>query len=70
MKTDTLAIFNKGIEEYYNKQFSQASVYFKQILDVYPEDRTAKIFLQNSAMYMVQGVPDDWDGVDIVEKVF
>jgi hypothetical protein len=45
-------------------------VYFKQILDVYPEDRTAKIFLENSAIYMVQGVPEDWDGVDIVDKVF
>jgi two-component system sensor histidine kinase ChiS len=70
MKTETLEMFNKGIEEYYSKQFSKASVYFQQILEVYPEDRTAKIFLVNCAKYMVEGVPDDWDGVDIVEKVF
>jgi hypothetical protein len=70
MKTETLEMFNKGIEEYYRKQFSKGSVYFQQILDVYPEDRTAKIFLVNCAKYMVEGVPDDWDGVDIVEKVF
>jgi len=63
-----LPAFRKGIEEYYNKRFAQASVQFQEILDVYPEDKTTRILLEHSAKYMVQGVSDDWDGVDVVEK--
>jgi len=70
MKINTLPGFRKGIDEYYNQRFTQASVQFQKILDVYPEDKTTRIFLEHSAQFMVQGVPDDWDGVDIVEKVF
>jgi two-component system sensor histidine kinase ChiS len=70
MKIKTLPAFKKGIKEYYNKRFAQASVQFQEILDVYPEDKTTRIILEHSAKFMVQGVPDDWDGVDIVEKVF
>ena len=70
MKIKTMQIFRNGIDEYYGKRFTQASVLFQEILNVYPEDKTAKIFLKHAAKLMVQGVPDDWDGVDIVEKVF
>jgi two-component system sensor histidine kinase ChiS len=65
-----LPLFKKGVEEYYNKRFTQASVLFQEILDVYPEDKTTRIFLENSAKFMVQGVSEHWDGVDIVEKIF
>ena len=70
MKIKTLSLFNEGIEEYYNRRFTTASVKFQEVLDSYPDDKTAMIFLQHSAKYMVEGVPADWDGVDIVDKVF
>jgi len=69
MKLKTLSLFNEGIKEYYNRRFTQASVKFQQVLDLFPEDRTTQIFLEQSAKYMVKGVPDDWDGVDVVENV-
>ena len=70
MKLKTLSIFNEGIEEFYSRKFARASVKFQDIIDIYPEDRTSKLFLEKSAQYMVKGVPENWDGVDIVEKVF
>ena len=70
MKIKTLPAFKRGIEEYYNKRFAQASVEFQEILKMYPQDKTTRIFLEHSAKYMVEGVPVDWDGVDIVDKVF
>lgn len=69
MKIKTLPAFKKGIEEYYKKRFAQASVHFQEILEICPEDKTAKILLEHSAKNMVEGVPDDWDGVDIIEKI-
>jgi len=69
LKIKTLSIFNAGIAEYYHKRFTQASVKFQEVLDIYPEDRTAQIFLKQSAKYMVKGVPDDWDGVDVLDRV-
>lgn len=69
MKLATLATFKEGIKEYYNQKFTRASVKFQDVIDSYPEDHTARLFLEKSAQYMVQGVPEHWDGVDIVEKV-
>ncbi len=70
MKLRTLSIFNEGIKEYYQRRFTRASVMFQEVLDIYTEDETARIFLEKSAHYMVHGVPNNWDGVDVVEKVF
>ena len=69
MKLKTLPLFNEGIKEYYNRRFTQASVKFQEVLDIFPQDRTTQILLQQSAKYMVKGVPDDWDGVDIVDNI-
>jgi signal transduction histidine kinase/class 3 adenylate cyclase/DNA-binding NarL/FixJ family response regulator len=70
MKLKTLPFFNEGIKEYYNRRFTQASVKFQEVLDIFPEDRTTQILLQQSAKYMVKGVPDNWDGVDVVNNVY
>jgi len=70
MKIKTREEFEQGIQEYYQKQFTKASVHFQQVLDTYPEDITTRMFLEYSAKYMVHGVPEDWDGIDEVEKVF
>ena len=69
MKLKTLKIFNEGVQEYYNQRFAEASVKFKEVLAIYPQDRTTQIFLEQSARYIVSGVSDDWDGVDVVDKV-
>ena len=41
---------------------------FNQVLEKHPEDRAARIYLKRSANYMVNGVPEDWTGVEILTQ--
>ena len=69
LKEQTKQNFEEGLELYYNKQFSEASVQFSQVLKKNSQDKAARIYLERSANYMVQGVPDDWTGVEtLLEK--
>ena len=56
--------FEAGIKDFYNKNFTRASVNFNEVLKIHPGDKAASIFLKRSAHLMVNGVPKDWSGVD------
>ncbi|MCH8524095.1 MAG: response regulator [Balneolales bacterium] len=56
--------FEAGIKEFYDKNFTRASVHFNEVLKIHPNDKAASIFLKRSAHLMVTGVADDWSGVD------
>lgn len=56
--------FEAGIKEFYEKNFTRASVHFNEVLKIHPHDKAASIFLKRSAHLMVTGVPDNWSGVD------
>ena len=64
LKQKTLEIFNKGLSDYFGKRFAEAALSLRQTLDANPEDKAAKRYLQNSAKFMVEGAPADWDGVE------
>lgn len=68
LKDRTRADFEEGIELYKNRQFAEASVAFTSVNRANPEDRTAKIYLERAAHYMVHGVPEDWDGVEAMTR--
>lgn len=65
-KIQSRADFERAIELYLNKNFAEACVAFKKVLTQVPEDRTAELYLKKSAGYIVNGVPDDWTGADLV----
>ena len=69
MKLNTLPLFMEGTREYYDQKFTRASVKFQEVIESYPQDQTARLFLEKSAQYMVQDVPKDWDGVDNIDGV-
>jgi two-component system, sensor histidine kinase ChiS len=56
--------FEKGLDAYYAKKFSQASVSFDSVLQQDPEDKAARIYLKRCAHNMVHGVPDDWASIE------
>ncbi len=61
--------FESGIQLYYSKKFSEASVHFNQVMEKNPADLAARIYLKRCANYMVNGVPPDWTGVEtLLEK--
>ena len=68
LKEKTKDDFEQGLCLYYDRKFSEASVKFNQVLEKHPEDRAARIYLKRSATYMVNGVPDDWMGVEILTQ--
>ncbi|MBW2432604.1 MAG: response regulator [Deltaproteobacteria bacterium] len=68
LKEQTKDDFEQGLCLYYDHKFSEASVKFNQVLEKHPEDRAARIYLKRSANYMVNGVPDDWTGVEVLTQ--
>jgi len=69
LKEETKPSFESGLRLYYAKKFSEASVYFNQVLERNEGDLAARIYLKRCANYMVNGVPLEWTGVEtILEK--
>ena len=68
LKEQTKNDFEQGLRLYYDRKFSEASVQFNRVLEKHPGDRAARIYLKRSANYMVNGVPEDWTGVEILTQ--
>jgi len=68
LKEQTKDDFEQGLCLYYDRKFSEASVKFNRVLENHPADRAARIYLKRSANYMVNGVPADWTGVEILTQ--
>jgi len=64
LKDQTKPEFQSGLQLYYCKKFSEASVHFSQVLEQNPADLAARIYLKRCANYMVNGVSPDWTGVE------
>lgn len=60
-------VFEEGLAFYFDKKFPDASVKFSLALEMYPQDKAAKIYLKNCANYMVNGVPENWSGTEIMK---
>lgn len=64
LKVKTLESFQEAIALYFQRSFSRASVIFETILELNPNDRVVKLFLNKSGTNLAYGVPDDWNGVE------
>ena len=67
LKMETKANFEQGLHHYFAKEFVEAAVYFQKVLKIHPHDKTARLFLQRSAQFMIQSVPDDWQGIETMD---
>ena len=63
-KTDSLSWFNKAMDLYFSKYFSEAKTAFEKVLRINSEDQVAKYFLTKSLSCLENGVPDDWAGIE------
>ena len=68
LKEQTKEEFEQGLCLYYDRKFSEASVQFNRVLEKHAEDHAARIYLKRSANYMVNGVADDWTGVEVLTQ--
>ena len=65
-KAQTQADFEKGLKQFFNKEFPEAAATFNKVLKTNANDHPARLFLNKSGEYLVGGVPDDWTGVEVM----
>lgn len=64
LKAQTKVIFEQGVAHYFNRKFGKAAECFKQVLAVNERDLAAQYYLDKSVGYIVNGVSEDWSGVE------
>ena len=68
LKLDNMNMFNEGMEHFYAKDFAEASAYFARIAKANPNDKVAQYFRIRAARHTIDGVSEDWDGIEKLEK--
>lgn len=68
IKLKTTPHFEQGLCYYFDKEFAEAAVMFKNVLKDNPTDKTAKLYLERSAHFMVHGAPEGWQGIEAMES--
>jgi len=68
LKLKTKEDFEQGVLHYFAKDFAEASVCFKNVLKTNVEDKTAQLYLERSAQFIVRGMPEDWESVEAMES--
>jgi len=64
VKAESLAYFNAGVDAFFNKSFEAAAAAFQQVLQLYPDDTTAKRYLTKCEFYLKNDIPEDWTGIE------
>ncbi len=64
LKKRTQAEFAEGQEQYFAKDFIAAAFCFRNVLRTDSRDLTVKVFLERSLHYQIEGISDDWDGIE------
>ncbi len=67
-KVKTAYYFENGLNHYFAKEFADAAKCFKQVLAVHTQDKPAQLYLERSKYFLAQGVPDGWQGVEVMES--
>ena len=64
LKAQTKLTFEQGITHYFNREFGKAAECFKQVLEISEGDKAAQYYLDKSVHYIVNGVSENWSGVE------
>ena len=67
-KLDTKALFEKGQQHYFTREFATAVKCFTDVLTSLPDDVTTRYYLLRSSKYLLEGVPDDWQDLRPMDK--
>ena len=55
--------FSEALTAYQNKKFEEAEKLFQQVIDDFPGDGPALLYIERCQTFAKTGVPEDWDGV-------
>jgi signal transduction histidine kinase/DNA-binding response OmpR family regulator/ligand-binding sensor domain-containing protein len=68
LKKKSLPHFQSGMDAYYAKDMMAARKYFDLVYQMNPLDLTAFGFLHRIHSYIVNGIPQDWTGVEVMQN--
>ena len=60
--------FEAALLDFHNQQFTAAASMLKLITDKTPDDKTAQLFLDKTEKLILEGVNNNWDGVETMTK--
>lgn len=66
LKFKTIELYDKGIENYYKKNFKEAKDYFLEVNRKNPDDKVSSIYLQRADYYMNHEIQGEWDGISVL----
>ena len=66
LKKASLPSFHAGMKSYYARDMNAARKYFDQVYQANPEDTTALSFLHRVHHHIINGLPEDWSGVEVM----
>ncbi len=66
-KIKTIGDFNLGLFHFFQKSFPEALGAFNKVLKINKDDHPARLFLNKSSQYTVEGVSDDWTGIETMK---
>ena len=66
LKTQSQAEFDRGLALFFDREFAEAANCFNKVYKVNQADKTAHLFMTKSSEYLLQGVPEDWTGVEVM----
>jgi len=66
LKEQTLNDFNQGFVLYHCEEFNQARPFFEKVLQANENDKAAHIYLKRCEYFQKNGVPKNWDSIEIL----
>ena len=66
LKLKTKADFAEAINLYKSQHFSEAKATFEAIIKINHKDKAAKTYLERCKKFIDSGVPEDWDGITVI----
>jgi adenylate cyclase len=58
----------RGIEQYYKRDFIKALVHFRKVQNLLPDDSCSKIFTERCEKYIANPPGQEWTGVTILNR--
>jgi adenylate cyclase len=65
-QSDGWGLHDRGMKEYYERNFTRAAAYFRDALKAMPDDPVSAMLLKRSQTYQTTPPPQEWDGVEVM----
>jgi two-component system sensor histidine kinase ChiS len=68
LKQETATEFQRGLELYFEQNFTKAQKIFNKICERNPQDKLAEIYGKRSLKNRMYGVPEGWSGIEDLDE--